>query len=185
MSGRLRDALAQGGVPSDELAEHEIPAGPAWRGSAPPIDLSRRAGPGAPPAWLAELEVDRPDEAVWAALRAVGAAAQAATDTAAYLLVAATSYDWLVGEFHDFLGAPVGERTIQAPTAELIRGQRVGWSAALAAHPSVRPVTAPRVLATTVLAAVKIWDDHELRVARVEVDDPAAIAFDRGGWPSG
>jgi hypothetical protein len=184
VAGRLRDALAQGGIPAGELGEREIPVGRAWKGAAPPIDLCRRA-PGAAPAWLAEIEVDRPDEAVWAALRAAGAAAGAGPGVAAYVLVAATSYDWLVGEFHAFLGTSVGERTIQAPTAELIRGQRVGWSAALAAHPSVRPVSAPRVLATTVLAAVGIWNDHELRVARIETDDPTPIAFDRGGWPAG
>lgn len=182
--GRLCDALAHGGTPAGQLRRSDPPVGPAWRGAAAPIDLCRRPEPDTAPVWLADIEVDRPDEAVWAGLRALGAAAQFQPEVAAYVLVGATSYDWLVGEFHAFLAASVGERTIHAPTAELIRGQRVGWSAALAAHPSIRPVTAPRVIATTVLAAVPIWDGHELRLARIEVEDPDPIRFDHGGWPA-
>jgi hypothetical protein len=173
-------ALREADVRDLGVAAGRHPVGTDWTAGAAPVDLSGHATGGAA-VWVAELEVEHPDQVMWGALRALGAARGA--DAGAYLLVAETSYGRLVDDFAELFGADVGERRVQRPTADLVRGGRVGWSAALAAHPGERPLRAPRTIATTLLAEVPVWDDHVLKALSLEAVDAAPIGFDRLGWP--
>jgi len=174
-------AFGEAESPETVIATGRPPIGPDWTSGVAPVDLSG-AGCDGTPAWVAELEVEHPDQVMWGALTALAAARRAGAG--AYVLVTETAYGWLVGDFGELFGTTVGERRVQRPTAELIRGGRVGWSAALAAHPGDRPLRAPQTIATTLLAELPAWDDHVLKVLSLEAVDTTPIAFDRLGWPA-